>query len=341
MSCSRAASSAATRSLSSAICGQDRRITCQPGELEVEVACAVCVEGVWVVVCRPPVGLDDEPGVRPREVHPVLAWCRFTIGLGSAASRTRCRKRRSSSLRVEDRSSRRPRSRRSSALTPRRPPARASASLHARPAQQAQRERLLHRARERFGGLRRRQVDERALDARAGNAEPCDHLGAGQRAGGVDDDPGTAPRGGARHGHVDRSGHRVEHPQVLGRRPVAQRGRFPGRKDGRQPAPARVDSRGAHRIDAAMELVKAVVLEPMADRLRRHARREQLPPRDHSMLASRDVRDPGVGARTRTRTRGGGCLSFLLYSPHNLRHPSSLTARGAPVGYECYFFARR
>ena len=250
---------------------------------------------MWVVVRRPPVGLDDELGVLPCEVHPVRRlvavhdWARQRgvadqvqeAALELAAGRRQ----------VVDKTSEQALERPDAA-----PAAGACERLaHARPAQQAQRERLLHRARERFGGLRRRQVDERALDARAGNAEPCDHLGAGKRAGGVDDDPGTAPRGGARHCHVDRSGHRVEHPQVLGRRLVAQRGRFPGRKDGRQPAPAGVYSRGAHRIDAAMELVKAVVLEPVADRLRRHARREQLPPRDDSMLASRDV------ARSRRR----------------------------------------
>ncbi len=57
-----------------------------------------------------------------------------------------------------------------------------------------------------------------------------------------------------------------------------------------------------------------------------------------------DVRGAHCGltlAESGTDIRKRGCLSFLFHSPQNLRHPSSLTARGAPAGYECSLIARR
>jgi len=50
----------------------------------------------------------------------------------------------------------------------------------------------------------------------------------------------------------------------------------------------------ADRIHAAMDLMKTPVAEPQRDLMARHAGGEELPSRDHSVLARRDCRDRAI-----------------------------------------------
>jgi hypothetical protein len=115
---------------------------------------------------------------------------------------------------------------------------------------------------------------------------------------------------------------------VRGQRPVTEHREIATGKDGGKPAAKGVDRGDADCVDTTVELVEAILNEPVPNSLARYACRQQLPSRNYTMLPGCERSDARVAAR---------CLTFLFSGPFKLRHPAIVPGPGAPVGYECDF----
>ncbi len=146
---------------------------------------------------------------------------------------------------------------------------------------------LVHHVRELMRREHVRQVDDRAVHRRHGNAAmggAIDHRRA------MEPDPGSVAAL-ARDDHVDHRHREPAHVRVLRCGEPRERRALPAAQHGREPTRLARKRVVPHGIDARADAVELATPHAFADRAVRQAERTQLRGRDEAVLPRRDVRE--------------------------------------------------